>query len=205
MKKVLVILILIILPCAVVFAQKSKRKKPIAVVTVKAPKLPKIVLPKETDEGLWNEFESINDRFTIVFPAKTKDVFDDLLNDANYYQAATSTATYSVTVKRLKSYFPLADEINEIYDNVVSEAQADKIFKNESVIQNELLGRNVVFESMKKRFFVRFFGFENYFILASVAIDTVKYQKDLDIWVAKFLDSLVIKTKISQKGQKAGL
>lgn len=190
---------------APVFAQTGKNTKPLsgnAFAGGEAGKSPGIKHPTEESFGVWNEFSSEKDGFTVVFPAKPEEIWETIQDKISSFETETEKAHYGVM--RMK-FPPLLDnrQLDILAEKLFAEsydAQTTRLISEKNVCLNGMAGKELIYEEAGKIFFTRFYIMQQKMFMLSVSLPRAAYTKDFDYWAMKFLDSFGAKKETKYVG-----
>ncbi|HEX8735298.1 MAG TPA: hypothetical protein VF721_08260 [Pyrinomonadaceae bacterium] len=176
------------------FAQTKKNTNPSPVSAFAANetgKSPKIKRATEESFGVWNEFSSEKQGFTVVFPAKPEEIWENAQGKFASFETETAKAHYGVM--RMK-FPPLLDprQRDILAGNLFAgsfDAEITHLISEKNVCLDGISGKELIYEEAGKIFFTRFYILEQKMFMLSVSLPRAQYTKDFDYWAMKFLDS----------------
>lgn len=198
-----IIVVLLGLTASAASAQSKKKKavkpKPIKVtVTVKADGPPLKPISKETDAGIWNEFELKEDGLRILLPTAKDDILDAMTGPVRSYQAATVKGTYLLVIRSVGVSVENR-AINQFLEETIQNAFGDeknKVLEKKNISYEGRSAKQIVFDLGGKRFAARLYVLNGKLFIISVSIDWKAYDKAFDKWIDKFFDSFQVKVPV---------
>jgi hypothetical protein len=193
-KNVLPAVALLCVAVAPVFTQTKKNTNPSLVkafVANEAGKSPKIKRATEETSGIWHEFNSEKLGFTVVFPAKPAEIWENAQGKIASFETETEKAHYGVM--RMK-FPPLLDprQRDILAESLFAEsldAETTHLISEKNVCLDGMSGKELIYEEAGKIFFTRFYILEQKMFMLSVSLPRAAYTKDFDYWAMKFLNS----------------
>lgn len=184
---------------------KPSAAKPVirATVTVKGDSTaPPPVYPAETDEGIWNEFASKNERLKVLLPARAKNVewsYEDIRGaEAAFLTTRSKSARYQV-VTRPSIQFESNRDIEDVLEASIQTAYSPPksgVRVKRTIYYDGVLGKE--FEAVYQRAevtvvdYVRCFILDSKMIIMSVSVEKPVDDEKLRPWNKKFFDSLIV-------------
>lgn len=165
-------------------------------------KAPEINRPTEETLGIWNEFNSEDQGFTIDFPSQPEEIRETGQGKIASFEVETGKAHYGV----MRMSFPALIDHRQL-DILGESLFAESYDENATVLISEknlcldgMRGKELVYEEAGKMFFTRFYILEQKLFMLSVSLPKTEYTKDFDRWAMKFLDSFGAKKDVKLFG-----
>lgn len=197
--------VLILVACSLALIGQTKKRQSVrkpstirATVTVNGNLGPQPKLPKETDEGIWNEFFLPEYDLKILFPSKPDDLDYDVHNILLTFQTSTAIATYSLMMRD----FPVLGDNKQIgailEDMFVNSGEkgGSIMLSKKDIFYEGRIGKEIVTEKNGSLYFARFFILNSRLFAISVSVEKKTDRKRVEPWVKKFFDSFLVKVPI---------
>lgn len=158
--------------------------------------------PTEESSGIWNEFNSEEYGFTVVFPSKPAEIRETGLDKIASFETETEKAHYGVMRLTIPSLLDNR-QLNILSESIFAEsydARTTRLISEKNLCLDGMPGKELVYEEAEKIFFARFYFLKQKLFMLSVSLPKTEYTKDFDRWARKFLDSFGAKKDVKDFG-----